>query len=223
MFDIENGGKGYKAQKAGFLGKWLWIMFWLFIPSMIASVMVNENVSAMFPALYFPGEILQLICQIAYGALLLKVSEYDGRYKISGVILIIVTVLSFVFNYLFYDNDGLYLLALIPLGASGLVGEYFEYMAHSGVVADFDNVISAKWKKLWIWYIGSFAVFLLSVFAMFILSPVIGLLVMLVSAIAIIVVSILKLIYLYRTAKTFRDYRENDLDIMQDGFSGSDF
>ena len=223
MFDIENGGKDYKAQKAEFLGKWLWVLFWLFIPGVIASFMVNENVISMFPALYFPGEILQLICQVAYGILLLKVSEYDTRYKISGCIIIIVTILGFVVNYVFYSNDDLYLVMLIPLGVAGLVGEYFEYIAHSGVLEEFDPVTSAKWKKLWIWYIGSFGVFLASMVAVFILSPIIGLLIMLVSAIAIIVVSILKLVYLYRTAKTFRDYRENNPDIMQSGFTGSDF
>lgn len=223
MFFTENGTKDNKFEKASFLGKWLWIMFWLFIPSMIASVMVNENVVSILPVLYYPGEILQLICQIAYGILLIKVSVYDSRYKISGTILIVITILSFIVNYVFYSNDDLYLVMLIPLGVAGLVGEYFEYTAHSCVLEEFDSVTSAKWKKLWIWYIGSFGVFLASIVAVFILSPIIGLLIMFVSAIAIIVVSILKLVYLYRTAKTFRDYRENNPDIMQSGFNGNDF
>ena len=40
-----------------------------------------------------------------------------------------------------------------------------------------------------------------------VIIPILGLLVTLAAAIGLIVVSILKLVYLYRTAKLFRDYQ----------------
>ena len=222
MFDIENGGKDYKAQKAEFLGKWLWVLFWLFIPGVIASIMVDENIASLFPALLVPGQILQTVCQLIYGAILIKVSNWDSRYRISGIIVIAANILSIALEYVFAGNEEVLLLMLIPLGIAGLVGEYYEYMAHSDVVKEFDEEIAAKWKKLWKWYIGSFGLLVLSIVLVFI-TAILGLLAMLVSAIAIIVVSILKLVYLYRTAKTFKDYREDNPDIMQSGFTGSDF
>lgn len=44
------------ADKADFLGKWLWILFWLIIPSIISSIMTEENVAERFPALNLPDK-----------------------------------------------------------------------------------------------------------------------------------------------------------------------
>ena len=222
MFEFEVAGNNRKAEKAQFLGKWLWILFWLFIPGVIASIMVNENIASLFPALFVPGQILQTVCQLIYGAILIKASDWDSRYRISGVIVIAANILSIALEYVFAGNEEVLLLMLIPLGIAGLVGEYYEYMAHSDVVKEFDEEIAAKWKKLWKWYIGSFGLMVLSIVLMFI-TAILGLLAMLVSAIALIVVSILKLVYLYRTAKAFRDYTDNNTDITQNGFTGNDF
>lgn len=59
MFFTESSTKDNKSEKAMFLGKWLWVLFWLFIPSIIASAMVNENIASLFPALLVSGQILQ--------------------------------------------------------------------------------------------------------------------------------------------------------------------
>ena len=48
MYFTESSTKDNKSEKAMFLGKWLWILFWLFIPGMIASIMVNENIASLF-------------------------------------------------------------------------------------------------------------------------------------------------------------------------------
>ena len=61
-------------------------------------------------------------------------------------------------------------------------------------------------RQLWKWYIGMTLGLLGSILLMLII-PILGLLVALVTAIGTIVVSILKLVYLYRTAKVFREYR----------------
>lgn len=222
MFFTESSTKDNKSEKAMFLGKWLWVLFWLFIPSIIASAMVNENIASLFPALLVSGQILQTVCQLIYGAILIKVSNWDSRYRISGIIVIAANILSIALEYIFANNAEVLLIMLIPLGIVGLVGEYNEYMAHSDVVEEFDKDISAKWKKLWKWYIGSFGLLVLSIVLVFI-TAITGLFVMLASAIAIIVVSILKLVYLYRMAKVFRDYTDSNPDVIQSGFTGSDF
>jgi len=63
------------ADKADFLGKWLWILFWLIIPSIISSIMTEENVAERFPALNLPGQVLQVIVLVLYGSILLKISS----------------------------------------------------------------------------------------------------------------------------------------------------
>ena len=96
------------------------------------------------------------------------------------------------------------LVFTIPAMIVSLVGEYNEYSAHAEVVGDVAPVLSDKWTGLWKWYIGMTLGLLGSILLMLII-PILGLLVALVTAIGTIVVSILKLVYLYRTAKVFRE------------------
>ena len=68
-----------------------------------------------------------------------------------------------------------------------------------------DLELSEKWRRLWKWYIGTFLALFVGFFVALI-SALLGLLVMLASIIGTIVVSILKLVYLWRTTRTFREY-----------------
>ena len=60
-----------KARKAPFLGKWLWIIFWLIIPSTIGSLMTQETVVKLLPGLEMPGQLIKAVCTLTYGAILL--------------------------------------------------------------------------------------------------------------------------------------------------------
>lgn len=196
------------ADKADFLGKCLWILFWLIIPSIISSIMTEENVAERFPALNLPGQVLQVIVLVLYGSILLKISCEDERYKTSGICCFIsagVSVLLFVVSP-GQTTPPWTLVFTIPAMIVSLVGEYNEYSAHAEVVGDVAPVLSDKWTGLWKWYIGMTLGLLGSILLMLII-PILGLLVALVTAIGTIVVSILKLVYLYRTAKVFREYR----------------
>ena len=95
-------------------------------------------------------------------------------------------------------------LLTIPAGIIALIGEYNEYMGHSAVLAGVDNELSEKWVSLWKWYIGLFLGMLGCILVMLIL-PLLGALALLAAAIGVVVVSIKKLVYLYRTAKFFRN------------------
>ena len=50
------------AKRASVMGKWLWILFWLIIPSTIASVLINENIAGAIPSVFVPGQVLSAIC-----------------------------------------------------------------------------------------------------------------------------------------------------------------
>lgn len=193
--------------KAVFLGKWLWILFWLIIPSTVAGIMTNENLVAVLPGLNLPGQILQVATLLLYGGVLIKIACEDERYKTAGVCCLISAGVSVLVTILSYGKEtpGWTLLFTIPAMIVSLVGEYNEYSAHAEVVGDVSPELFDKWTNLWKWFIGMTLGLLGSIVLMLII-PILGLIVALVTAIGTVVVSILKLVYLYRTAKTFREY-----------------
>lgn len=193
--------------KAVFLGKWLWILFWLIIPSTVAGIMTNENLVAVLPGLNLPGQILQVATLLLYGGVLIKIACEDERYKTAGVCCLISAGVSVLVTILSYGKEtpGWTLLFTIPAMIVSLVGEYNEYSAHAEVEGDVSPELFDKWTNLWKWFIGMTLGLLGSIVLMLII-PILGLIVALVTAIGTVVVSILKLVYLYRTAKTFREY-----------------
>ena len=107
------------------------------------------------------------------------------------------------------------LLPLVLLAIAALAGVYREYLGHSEMLEGVDGELAEKWRKLWKWYIISFAVTIGGIFAALI-SPVLAIFVVLGGAIAAVVVSVLKLVYLYRTAKVFRALAE-EVEGAEDG------
>ena len=47
-----------KREKAKVLGKWLWLLFWLLIPNIIAGIMSNESLKPISPTMYYIGTVL---------------------------------------------------------------------------------------------------------------------------------------------------------------------
>lgn len=198
--------KARVVQKAAFLGKWLWILFWLVIPGALGSFMTVEGIVKLFPAFDLPGQVINILCSAAYGLILLNLTSAHDNYRISGICCLVTTAVSAVVLGVTGGSDASWALILtIPAAIVGLVGEYHEYIAHAGVLRDVDAILSQDWRKLWKWYIRMMAAIIGSVIVMLIVPPL-GFVGVLVSAIGIVVVSIMKLVYLYRTAKVFRQY-----------------
>lgn len=202
--DAENSRRASLLARIPILGKWLWILFWLVIPANLAAIMTMDVVVDVLPGLMIPGELLSLATTIAYGLILMKLRDQDDQYRISGICNLVSAAVGFLLN-MFTDGSGWTLLVSLPAAIVSMVGVYNEYMAHSAVLSGVDNDLSEKWEKLWKWEIGLLGATFGGVFVAIIL-PLIGILLTLGGAIGIIVASILKLIYLYRTAKCFREY-----------------
>lgn len=208
-------------QKSRTLGKWLWVLFWLVIPMILASVMTNESIAAWFPFLNFPGKCLNITCSAAYGVILLILSSEERHYRISGICALVAAVVSLLLiNVPIGVNEAITMGALVltlPAAVVSLIGEYHEYMGHAEVAGDVDADLSEKWSTLWKWYMGMFAGLFGGLFVMLII-PILGLLVLLAAAIGFLVVSILKLVYLYRTANLFRRYAQTENDTVEKSF-----
>ena len=205
--EAEEMRKAAIAKRAPVLGKWLWIIFWLIIPSTIGSLMANESTAKILPGLFMPGQIINAICSLTYGAILLKLGSEEDRYRTAGICALIAGGVSAVVAMITGTGEEATWTLLFTLAAAvvAMVGEYNEYMGHSAVLSGVDNELSEKWEVLWKWYIGLLLGMLGCIIVMLII-PVLGAIAILGCAIGTIVVSILKFVYLYRTAKIFREY-----------------
>ena len=195
------------AKRAPVLGKWLWIIFWLVIPSSIGSIMSHETTAKILPGLVMPGQIINAICSLTYGAILLKLGSEEDRYRTAGICALIAGGVSAVVAIITVaaEEATWTLLFTLPAAVVAMVGEYNEYMAHSAVLSGVDNELSEKWEVLWKWYIGLFLGMFGCIIVMLII-PILGAIAILGCAIGTVVVGILKLVYLYHTAKIFREY-----------------
>ena len=191
-----------KREKAKVLGKWLWLLFWLLIPNIIAGIMSNESLKPISPTMYYIGTVLGIVVEIIYCIVLFMLRHVEKKYghavicTIAGVVLTVVSLLL---------ADGALFFAVLFMFATlavSLAGSYFLYYGH--VLEDFDVEFSEKWKKLWKWQIICLCGAVAGVCLLFLW--ILGVLLVLASAIGIAVVSIVQLVYLYRMAVLFREY-----------------
>ena len=190
------------THKSEVLGKWIWYLFLLVIPNTIGSVMTQESTWGACSVVIIIGNLLQSACSLAYGAILLKVAVEEEKYQTAGAFVLIAAVgglLTFG-----VDDSGLTFLIGVLITIVNLYGQYFEYMGHASALQYVDDELSANWENLWKWDIGMRIGMICSAFL--VLVPLIGILLLFGVAIGVIVVSILKLVYLYQTAKAFREY-----------------
>ena len=206
--EVEKERKAAIASRAPFLGKWLWILFWLIIPATVASLMTNKTILGWLPSLFIPGTVLSAICSLTYGFILIKLASEEERYKTAGICTLVGGAAGVLIACISGGAEAptWTLLFSLPAAIVSLVGEYHEFTAHSAVLYDLDNDQAENWSSLWKWYIGMYGAMLGSLLLVMI-APVLGLLVILAAAIGLVVVGIIKLVYLYRTAMLFKEYR----------------
>ena len=200
------------AKKTLILGKWIWILFWLIVPTIVTWIMGTEMIMGDYPGFYLIGLILFQVCFIAYGLILLKISSEEDGYRTAGICIIVYGFIKGLLLFIFKIEvlPKWTLVITIPAGIIALIGEYYEYRAHSDVLVGIDNNLSEKWTILKKWYVGGILAFCCS-FILMMIAPLLGLIALWGGAIVYLVVKIIKLVYLYRTAKMFRKYSADDI------------
>ena len=207
-YKAESESKAEIVQTAPVLGKWLSVLFWLNISTILANFLANKYIAEWIPILYMSGQMISILCTMACGIVLLKLGKendrytYSNRYIYSGGCCLVAEMLNVVFAI--FPAMQIILLELISV-IIVIVREYYEYTGHAEVLQRIDFELSEKWRMLWKWYIGLFAALIGSVFLVYLL-PLLGFLALLATIIVLVIVVILKNVYLYRTAKLFQEY-----------------
>ncbi len=203
--DAEQKQDNAVFERAILLNKWLWPLFWLFIPSSIAGLFVSRNIAGTIPHLYMAGILIRIVCSIFYGYFLLRLTKADTRYRTAGICVLIPVAVD-ILEVIFFGTEETplwWLLVSIPFAALSVYGTYNEFNAHSAVLVGVNGPLSEKWDKLRSWFIGCYAAMLGCSVLMFII-PILSLIVLF-AAIATFVIAIIKLVYLYNTATTFKN------------------
>ena len=188
-------------------------LLWLVVPGTIAGFLSDEALSTHWPDLALLGEILGILCSVVYGLLLLSLARVNGGYRAAGACTLFVVAAGVIVQVLGGSGDphnverSIALILTFLSGVAALVGECAECTSHAEVLEPVDMALSQRWRRLMKWYVGlflgTFAGILVALF-----SQWLGLLVMTAATVGSLVVAILKLVYLWRTARTFREYEE---------------
>lgn len=181
-------------QRGSFLSKWIWVLFWLFVPQ-VAAWMIQWMLE-----MKVDGNVLNMVCTAAYGVILLQISSQEREYSTAGVLTLAAAGLSLA--TIVINQPYTSLVISVASAVIAMMGYYYEFNAHADVLEGVDNKLSQQWRKLWSRMLGAGITFAIGVLLTVI---IIGLLLIMAGGIAILVISILKLVYLFRTAQTFQD------------------
>ena len=190
-----------KLESSAVLGKWLWLLFWLVVPSELGALLIRGE-----GVMHWIGLSLTTIAALAYGLILLKLDDEHYQYRSAGICTLITAAVSTVVAIAFLGEPPSWtLLITLPAAVVNISSMYLEFHAHSDVLESFDRELSEKWLKLWKYHVYAFGILFGAIFLL-LLAPVLALIAVIGGAVAIIVIYILRLVYLYRTAQVFRKY-----------------
>ena len=181
-----------KKEQAEVLGKWLWILFWLIIPSAIAGILSNENLFGKESGVYI-------------GVILLPMRGVEEKYRIAGIFSILAAVLSMGLEVIQVESPLMVLVIGLPTLILGLIAKYYEFHSHAAVLREFDLEFSQKWLTLWKWYCVTIVGMIVSALLVLI-SFFLAAILILVFTIGTVIIAIVQLVYLYKMAKLFRQY-----------------
>lgn len=201
---------------APILARWLWVLFWLLIPSELAGILTNDTVVSDFPSLQLPGEVLTFLCGLAAMFILWKLSAAHAGYWKAALSQGAVAVLSLLAVILLAASGepGLAVFAVLPAIPLGLMVTYYKCQASAEVLDCVDAKLAEDWRKLWKWNLW-LVLGLLGCLVLALVIPILGALAMLADAIGLLVMAVAEWVTLYRSAQVFRHWRPMEDDLLK--------
>lgn len=192
------------AEDAPLMGKWVWWMFWLVIPTELASLMTADFVAQAYPAVGTAGRALEFLCGLAYVLFLWKLTPVLRDYRTAALCQLAVTLMSVVLLVL-PEESALTLLVGIPSIAVSYYRSYVEFFTHAQAVEPLDADLADGWRKLWKLVLLTLGSLVFLFFSMF-MGPFVMVLAALAAVGLMIYYAVTRMIYLWRTAKRFREW-----------------
>ncbi len=190
--------KARLQEMAVILGKWVWVLFWLAVGPLTLSLL--NTVNALSGVITVIGVVISLICGLIY---LKKLSEVHDGFRLASMGKFAAALTSLLSLFV-ADGTALDTVLTLVLLIPSLVGMYYAYTTFADVLEDVDNELCEKWRKLWKITIGCMGVTFGSL-VLVLLAPGLAALAILGGAIGMLIATVLEWVYLYKTAKVFRD------------------
>lgn len=190
-------------EQAPVLAKWLGCMFWLMIVQAAVQIPTIEVIAGAFPALASAGKIAGAVCSLAMALCLWMLGPVLREYRRAALCHFILALGGGV--SLLVDEEVVMVLSLGVI-ALGLYRDYLTYHAHARVLEGADGELAKCWLRLWKWNIWAICGLAGSILVTAILG-FLGLLLMLALSLGLLALSVLGAVYLWRTARVFREYR----------------
>lgn len=194
------------ARRAPTVARWMSVLFWLVIPSLIGSLFTSDTTQNWIPGFYIPALLLQYGSSIIYGVVLLMLSKLENGYRTAGILMLISPIVSILMLFIgSMDAAATLFIFTIPMLIVQLIAIYLEFHAHADIMSDMDDNLSNLWLGLWKWTIGMYALTFGSLIVM-VINPVLGVIAMLAGLVGTVGVGIIKEVLLFKSARAAKQY-----------------
>ena len=187
-------------QTFAFYAKWIGCLFWLSILGILIGILFSDKLLGRIAVLNWAGQILSVLLSLGNYAVLFVMSRQYSRYRTAAVCLLVSAVLNIV-SYATWSA-----IFAVPAAILSFTGEYLEFYSHAAILSPIDAVLPSKWKHLFKWELAAFCVSWASSFVLS-LSMALGNVLLYSSLLLQSFLGIVEILYLYRTARTFREAR----------------
>ena len=187
-------------RRAPYLGKLLWVMFWLMIGGVLVPDELNIEGFVQLESLLWLSDVIALGVALT----VIAMAREEKSYELPGFLLAGLAIHDFLMH-LFTVNGEPPLWAILtsmltPYLAVG--GTYLLFTAHAETAGDVDAALPGKWKKLRKWYVVAGIAIEVSNYLV-IIAPMPITIAVGIMGIVLVAVGILELVYLARMAKGF--------------------
>lgn len=204
QYDARQAKARVMDRRGPFLGKWLWVLFWLTLLSAFVPYDSFAEGTQKFTAMLCISDVIVL----AAATVVIVMAQEERTYLIPGCILAGLACHDFLMH-LFTVNGEPPLLTVFTAMLTPYVrgiGAYLLLTAHAEAAADVDIGLREKLLRLRKWYLIAVIAFevcnYIVIFAPVLVMTAAGML-----GIALFVMEIMELVYLARMAKGFRKFR----------------
>ena len=219
--EYQKGLREQKVKNAALLGRWVTVLFWLQIASVVAGVLADEVFDGV-SVIQTIGTLATYGILIANSVILIKLKSVEDWFGKAGVCYLVSGFSGFVIALaILGGSTAVTSLLTIAMMIVELRGNYSECTGYQVVLQGVDDDLSGKWARQWklemictvVVLVSAIMLVVSALFGSVVITIILGI-VTLGTAIGALVLGIMRLVYLYQTAKCFREYRPGPVGVV---------